>query len=347
MEKRIILEDKSINIAKGIGILLMVAGHSGMPNLLTHFVYAFHMPLFFIISGYCFKEKYINEPWTFVRKRFKGLYVPYVKYMLLFILLHNVFTYMHFYEYFYTTRDFARCAFYTITTMGGWEGLLGGYWFLTQLFLCSLIGFSFLRLGSIWTYIGGSIFLVASFVASSYEMTIPNHCPITDVTFKATFFYLTGRIIAMKGIQLTIIWAVVGMLMVLCSSLYTKTGILSVSSYMWFLYSFFAVVGTLSVIAFSRFIFAHSDGLAKILNWTGRHTLEILTWHFLGFKIVSCVLVAIYGLSIDFLGEFPVIVNFSKQGWWVAYFICGTLFSVLISSAITHVLILKNKSKWV
>lgn len=158
MEKRIISEDKSINIAKGIGILLMVAGHSGMPNFLHHFVYAFHMPLFFIISGYCFKEKYVNEPWTFVRKRFKGLYVPYVKYMLLFILLHNVFTYWHFYEYTYTTRDFARCAFYTITTMGGWEGLLGGYWFLTQLLLCSLIGFIFVRLGSLWTYIGGGRF---------------------------------------------------------------------------------------------------------------------------------------------------------------------------------------------
>lgn len=177
---------------------------------------------------------------------------------------------------------------------------------------------------------GGGVFLVVSFIASSYEVTIPNHCPITDVTFKATFFYLIGRIIAMKGIQLRRIWAVVGMLMVLCSSLFTKTGILSVSSYVWFLYSFFAVIGTLAVIAFSRFVSAHSDGLSKVLNWTGRHTLEILTWHFLGFKMASLAIISCFGLSIDRLSEFPVIAEYADSGFWLFYFVIAVLFIFVI-----------------
>lgn len=46
-------------IAKGIGMLLMVVAHAGIPNMFSCFVYMFHMPLFFFMSGYCFKEKLI------------------------------------------------------------------------------------------------------------------------------------------------------------------------------------------------------------------------------------------------------------------------------------------------
>lgn len=41
-----------IDIAKGMAIILMVLGHSSLPNVLEYFIFAFHMPLFFIASGY-------------------------------------------------------------------------------------------------------------------------------------------------------------------------------------------------------------------------------------------------------------------------------------------------------
>lgn len=37
-----------LDIAKGIAIILMVAGHTPIPSVMSHFIYAFHMPLFFI-----------------------------------------------------------------------------------------------------------------------------------------------------------------------------------------------------------------------------------------------------------------------------------------------------------
>lgn len=40
-----------LDIAKGIAIILMVAGHTSIPGAVSHFIYAFHMPLFFIASG--------------------------------------------------------------------------------------------------------------------------------------------------------------------------------------------------------------------------------------------------------------------------------------------------------
>lgn len=35
-----------LDVAKGITIILMVLGHSSIPDGLSRFIYAFHMPLF-------------------------------------------------------------------------------------------------------------------------------------------------------------------------------------------------------------------------------------------------------------------------------------------------------------
>lgn len=45
------------DIAKGIGILLVVMGHLGIPPMLSNAIYLFHMPLFFILSGLLFAPK--------------------------------------------------------------------------------------------------------------------------------------------------------------------------------------------------------------------------------------------------------------------------------------------------
>ena len=47
----------SISIAKGIAIILMVAGHAECPGTLMSLIYIFHMPLFFITAGYFFSRR--------------------------------------------------------------------------------------------------------------------------------------------------------------------------------------------------------------------------------------------------------------------------------------------------
>ena len=83
----------SIDIIKGIGIILMVGGHCGMP--FTHFIYLFHMAIFFMASGYCFNasnSENMQDVLSFVKRKFKGLWFPYVLWTAVFSLLHNVFT---------------------------------------------------------------------------------------------------------------------------------------------------------------------------------------------------------------------------------------------------------------
>lgn len=71
MEKR----NETITIAKSIAIILMVIGHSGVAHWMGSFINMFHMPLFFLCSGYCFKDKYLNTPKTFALRRIKGIWV--------------------------------------------------------------------------------------------------------------------------------------------------------------------------------------------------------------------------------------------------------------------------------
>ena len=78
----------TLSICKAIAIILMCAGHAEGPTLLVTFIYLFHMPVFFIAAGYFFDKKYLSDPWSFCVKRFKGLYVPFVKWSLFCLLFH-------------------------------------------------------------------------------------------------------------------------------------------------------------------------------------------------------------------------------------------------------------------
>jgi fucose 4-O-acetylase-like acetyltransferase len=63
-----------IDVAKGYGILFVIFAHLGVGPIGT-WIYTFHMPLFFFLSGYVFSTKYDFK--TFVRRKCKSIIVPY------------------------------------------------------------------------------------------------------------------------------------------------------------------------------------------------------------------------------------------------------------------------------
>lgn len=67
--------DKSVDIAKGIGIILSIFGHINH-SILNAFIYMFHMPLFYFISGYLFNpDKYSFK--QYVVRKLKTIILPY------------------------------------------------------------------------------------------------------------------------------------------------------------------------------------------------------------------------------------------------------------------------------
>ena len=72
-----------LDMVKAISIFLMVFCHTGYSSQFNVWVYAFHMPIFFFISGMFVDEKK-SEIKYFINKRFKQILVPYLLFALIY-----------------------------------------------------------------------------------------------------------------------------------------------------------------------------------------------------------------------------------------------------------------------
>ena len=127
-----------VDIAKGIGITLVVMGHNDF-ELISPFahklIYSFHMPMFFFMSGMFFKP---DIPfWTFVRQRFNRVLRPFF-FMLLFIFFTSIsFSKVNILE---ASRRLVK-AMYGSGQYLDWVQL----WFLPHLFVVSAFAYLFIR----------------------------------------------------------------------------------------------------------------------------------------------------------------------------------------------------------
>ena len=79
--------DQPLDILRGMGILLMVFDHVGWGSLVHIYIQSFHMPLFFIVSGYF----WTNEDFmVLLNKRFKTLIVPYIFFSACYLCLQMI-----------------------------------------------------------------------------------------------------------------------------------------------------------------------------------------------------------------------------------------------------------------
>lgn len=74
------IRDNKVTVLKALAILLVVSGHLEFSLLGMFPPYSFQLALFFFISGYLFKEKYLDDVATFVQRRMKTLLLPYFLY---------------------------------------------------------------------------------------------------------------------------------------------------------------------------------------------------------------------------------------------------------------------------
>ena len=83
-----------IDIARGIGILLVIFGHvvwgGNYPVngavVVSNFIYSFHMPLFFVLSGICIKDSK-NLNWNSFKKMVYVYLVPYAIWTVVYVFL--------------------------------------------------------------------------------------------------------------------------------------------------------------------------------------------------------------------------------------------------------------------
>lgn len=177
-------DNDTITYVKAVGIMLMVLAHCSNFSYVYYTVYMFHMPLFFLVSGYCFKEKYYSCPHTFVWKRIKGLWWPFVKWSLLFLLLHNTLHEINIYSdnygylgngvHKYSQSEIIGHSKSIIFLMEGSDAMVGGFWFLKSLFFGSLFAFFLLLfLNRIAVYFGYGKKSVTAFAGGYIPRLLP------------------------------------------------------------------------------------------------------------------------------------------------------------------------------
>lgn len=133
-----------INIMRGMAVLCVVIGHSFNPKetptllgFIKSFVYCFHMPVFFFISGFLEGEKRrsFNEKKQAIVKKAKRLMVPYF-FLTVFTaglkLLFGAFA-----------RNPLNYSTFAVDVLIGRNNPNGGLWFLYALFIISIFGILF------------------------------------------------------------------------------------------------------------------------------------------------------------------------------------------------------------
>ena len=355
--------DTTISIAKGIAIILMVIAHAEAPGALCQFIFEFHMPLFFITAGYFFSLKYLNDEATFVKKRVKGLYWPFWKWSVFFLIIHNwmfdlgILNEVYGNEMGGVTHPYnwhqIQQHLWTITTaMGGYDQFLcGAFWFFRGLFVASIL---YLIIYKVVLYVLSSIsrisspsrltrltpYLICLIMLllcgwKTYEgLKVVNLVQGGYRDMMGCFFFGCGFIFRqfVDKYQQFIsryyasVWAtLLFAVIVWLFSKYLTANMNWRSTYIQFLsLPLPAILGFLMTYNVSRWIDSRESTLKRFLVYTGDHTLNIFIFHIVAYKVVSLLKIWYYGMDPRQIGCHMVIHDHSQEDlFWILYTIAG------------------------
>lgn len=278
-----------IDVAKGIGIILVVLGHClayGCQNQLFRCIYSFHMPLFFFLSGYVFRSK---DSTAFFAGKIKTLLLPVIFFQTLNLISYSAL---------YGTgsvigKDLAQ--FHKFITFGG-------FWFvITLLYVSSLYFVIYEKIACRFTnknllMLSFAIFLL--FIGLVYAPSIANkpNQPIAT-TMTAFFFYTCGAVfkplftkINESDGKIKILALIIGLAFsALCFYLNSFSEVnvdFNTSRYgNRLLFVVNALLGTLAV-----FMISYAISKSKILEWYGTNSLMLLFVHIPLWKFFDVVI---------------------------------------------------------
>lgn len=333
--------DIAIDFAKGICIILMVVGHTGAPEWLGRTIYLFHMPAFFVVSGYLFKERdFETPPRNYVKRKFKGLWWPFVFWSLLFLAFHNVFARMHLYTNYLSVNEMLVGGVrYTITA--GTEQLLGGFWFLSSLLFAAIVGYAYYKwIGfstkALLAGIAVSLMLAELMCALDVNMqTI--HLNSRDFTALAYFF--TGTLYSRIDRQTMVRYRyiLVGAAILLLSLQATFMPV-TISSLTTDTVIPFYITSTIAALALIQLCYlAPHVPVTKAIAKIGTRTIDVLIFHFLMFKIVTAVVIVIEGMSVERLSDFtrPSFDGLWYASWiWIVYTVVAVALSFYLGQGV-------------
>jgi fucose 4-O-acetylase-like acetyltransferase len=287
---------KWLDAAKGLGILLVVFGHNPVPAPLGKYLVSFHMPLFFLVSGYLFGMTKPLGFKEFLRKRIRTLVIPYFAFFLLqyvyFVTLGSKYgetsggmslttpLFGVFYgseqylDAVFTPMWFLPCLF-TVEVMFFWTLRLFRQWYGLVLVACSVLGF----LGSLWL---------------SFRLPWG-----IEIAFTAIVFYGAGSAVQwLKNAGKYPLWAIAPIPVLLAVNFFASWRNDSVSLRAntygnYFLFYIAAFTGVFGYILISQLV----QGFKPLL-YLGKNSLIIFTLHALAFPLIKGLLKFVFKVPL-------------------------------------------------
>lgn len=276
--------DNAIDIAKGIGILLVIVGHTGgLPadTYIHHFIYSFHMPLFFILGGFLFKPSNIG---THIRKDAKRLLLPYV-FSVFLLTLWFVILGIKYDNYGMVWRTLQTGWFgsgqYHASPIWGDYPTIGMIWFLLAMFWCRVTYNMLAKLPKLHKYLLGAVVAMAATMIDNFIINLPLGI-LTGLS--AIVFYMLGNALnenlAWVHKKHTI-FSVVGIVCWLIALRFSSIGMAACHYENYILDIAGACGATWCVYALSRELEKKTNYLNSMLSWFGANSMTILCAHFL------------------------------------------------------------------
>lgn len=296
--------DLSFDIAKGIAIFLMVFGHTSLPKFASTWIYSFHMPLFFLISGVFFSPEKYKEWYDFFVTKGKTLLIPYFFYFIISKFLK------------------ITCNTDNVTL-----------WFLPVLFVTEIIFYAIVkltdrvRLKSLLSVTLITLLAISSYTVSVFEIIIP--FDLQNVGH-ALIYYSFGYYFSswVKKVSMAL-WKII-LLLVIYTIVVISLPKLDMFPNYWSIMPFsqiLAIVGTILIILVSRVMSLcnKKNPLLIFFNWAGKNSIILVGFsipfitvcnkvggyfidpHAIGFSLCKhlAMWITMYYLSVFFLKYAP------------------------------------------
>ena len=266
------------DISRGLGIFLVVWGHV-TSNPASIYIYSFHMPLFFFLSGIFHR----NEQFTnFLNKKFKRLIIPYLYYSILIYLF-----YLAWFSVFLEIESFNFKNILNIIPFN--DTVSSPLWFLISLFEVSLIFFLLELLFKndlILTFLAILLGLILVLISKKVEVFV-NYFFIASSCSMLMFFSLGHLIARFKSMLVTkkqhfiIIIFILFMASFLLLNLHYNNKVDVRSFYFGEVQWVFPPIAILGIIVtlLGSIILGNIPILAKVLSYLGINSLGIFIIH--------------------------------------------------------------------
>ena len=303
---------KAIDIAKGIGILAVIIGHcySTPGYILVKILYAFHMPLFFIISGillankesngksleikkaaHLLANKESNGKSLEIKKAAHSLLIPYFIFDILFSICISVST---------GFTELGNNILSTISFVG-----ITATWFLPCLFFVEVL-FWFLEHvnDKIRIIIIIALFIIGLFCPSIGYLKVLLRVFI-GLGFYSLGFYFSKVLLQLQKWYISIVLIIAFIASALCND---TIDLYSMKLGNPVLYTISSMCGSMLLLQFSIFLSSKNHKIQNGITFLGRNTLIILCTHVFLIEIIRIIDNKCFGDILPFLGAFEGIV---------------------------------------